>query len=116
MTPDEEDDYKLENVYLLRSKRAKNPHRSRTRSNAKKNSKGSTTNDYPFHDSQGGFESLLVKLIKALENNSRTDDSNVSNSSATNDTSSFDDEDLCQKWLDNWEKLEKAFPGKNDTS
>lgn len=66
---------------------------------------------YPFH---GGLESLLARLIKALENNSREDTS----SSSTVDASGFDDEDRCQKWLDNREKIERAFPGKkkNETS
>lgn len=62
---------------------------------------------YPFH---GGLESLLARLMEALENNSKKDDHGVSNSSV------IDDEDRCQKWLDNREKIETAFPGKNETS
>ncbi|KAG5310758.1 ISM protein, partial [Acromyrmex insinuator] len=71
-------------------------------------------NYYPFH---GGLESVLARLIEALENNtgnvsnSNASNSDVSNSSAIDDTSSFDDEDRCQKWLDNREKIENAFPG-----
>lgn len=60
---------------------------------------------YPFH---GGLESLLARLIEALENNSRED----TPSSGAVDASGFDDEDRCQKWLDNREKIERAFPGK----
>lgn len=63
---------------------------------------------YPFH---GGLESLLARLIEALENNSRED----TPSSSAADPSGFDDEDRCQKWLDNREKIERAFPGKNET-
>ncbi|XP_011866291.1 PREDICTED: uncharacterized protein LOC105561155 [Vollenhovia emeryi] len=62
-----------------------------------------------FHDYyHRGLESLLKRLIEALENNSRADDPNVPSSSAA---SSLDDEDHCQKWLNNWEKIERAFPG-----
>lgn len=68
---------------------------------------GSLDDHYPFH---GGLESLLARLIEALENTSKKDDRDVSNSSA------IDDEDRCQKWLDNREKIETAFPGKNATS
>lgn len=67
-------------------------------------------NYYPFH---GGLESVLARLVEALENNTGKDDPDVSNSSAA---SSFDDEDRCQKWLDNREKIERAFPGKNEIS
>ncbi|KYN00002.1 Isthmin-1 [Cyphomyrmex costatus] len=67
--------------------------------------------NYPFH---GGLEAVLVKLKEALENNTaeNVSNSNVSNSNiAIDDMSSFDDEDRCQKWLDNREKIENAFPG-----
>lgn len=76
-------------------------------------------NYYPFH---GGLESVLARLIEALENNtgnvsnSNASNPDVWNSSAIDDMSSFDDEDRCQKWLDNREKIENAFPGKNETS
>ncbi|KYQ49247.1 Isthmin-1 [Trachymyrmex zeteki] len=71
-------------------------------------------NYYPFH---GGLESVLARLIEALENNtgnvsnSNASNPDVWNSSAIDDMSSFDDEDRCQKWLDNREKIENAFPG-----
>lgn len=64
----------------------------------------------------GGLESLLARLVVALENNSREDDPKTPTSSAIKNKNGFDDEDRCQKWLDNWEKIEKAFPGKNKTS
>lgn len=62
---------------------------------------------YPFH---GGLESLLARLIEALENNS----SEGMPSSSSIDASNFDDEDRCQKWLNNREKIERAFPGKKE--
>ncbi|XP_071636648.1 uncharacterized protein [Temnothorax longispinosus] len=62
----------------------------------------------PFHE---GLESLLARLIEALENNSREDEPDILNSSAIDDASGFDDEDRCQKWLNNREKIETAFPG-----
>lgn len=65
-----------------------------------------------FNNYHGGLEFLLARLIVALENNSREDDPEMPSSSAIDNAGSFDDEDRCQKWLDNWEKIEKAFPGK----
>ncbi|KAL6259435.1 hypothetical protein P5V15_009355 [Pogonomyrmex californicus] len=125
----------------LRTKR-RTTHRPRTRPNAKskismKNNRKATTtpisdgtnlnvnvnagnifdnessdDHYPFH---GGLESLLARLIKALENDTRESDrvapTAKSNSSAINNATIFDDEDRCQKWLDNREKIEEAFPG-----
>jgi hypothetical protein len=122
MTPvssSEEDDYKSRRSAYPPPRRNNRPtHRSHSRSNAKSRSstKGDVNHDYLVQDSHGGLESLLVKLIEALENDSRTDDPDITNSSVIDDVSSFDDVDRCQKWLDNWEKIEKAFPGKNDTS
>ncbi|XP_028049128.1 isthmin isoform X2 [Monomorium pharaonis] len=123
MTPDEEaNDYeRARSVYPSRVKRTKNPHRSRARSNARnstrsRHSKGNANNAFRDAPHGGGLEPLLLKLIEALENNSRTDDEPepMLNSSAVNDTSSFDDVDRCQKWLDNWHKIERAFPGSVD--
>ncbi|KAL0129605.1 hypothetical protein PUN28_001701 [Cardiocondyla obscurior] len=67
---------------------------------------------YPFY---GGLESLLTRLIKALENNSKEDDDDGGDGDDDEDVSAssgaVDDEDRCQKWLDNWEKIESVFPG-----
>lgn len=60
---------------------------------------------YLFH---GGLDSLLTRLFEALRNNSTSDNHDVLKIS---NSISNDDEDRCQKWLDNREKLERAFPG-----
>lgn len=60
---------------------------------------------YPFH---GGLDSLLTRLFEALQNDSVSGDHDVLKRS---NSIGNDDEDRCQKWLDNREKLERAFPG-----
>lgn len=57
------------------------------------------------------FNSLLTRLFEALQNDSVKDDRDILNGSNSINNSS-DDEDRCQKWLDNRERIEKAFPGK----
>jgi len=65
-----------------------------------------THDNYPI---RGELDSILRKLVEELDKNSTEDNSNVSNSSAIDP---FGGEDLCQKWLDNREKIEGVFPGK----
>ncbi|CAL1682858.1 unnamed protein product [Lasius platythorax] len=60
-----------------------------------------------------GFNSLLIRLFEALQNDSAKDDRDVlKGSNSIGNTSN--DEDRCQKWLDNREKIEQAFPGSID--
>lgn len=58
-----------------------------------------------------GLNSLLIRLFEALQNDSAKDNRDVlKGSNSIGNTSN--DEDRCQKWLDNREKIEQAFPGK----
>lgn len=58
-----------------------------------------------------GLNTLLAKLFEALQNDSAKDNHDIlKGSNSIGNTSN--DEDRCQKWLDNREKIEQAFPGK----
>ncbi|XP_029673375.1 uncharacterized protein LOC115241656 isoform X1 [Formica exsecta] len=60
-----------------------------------------------------GLNTLLAKLFEALQNDSAKDNHDIlKGSNSIGNTSN--DEDRCQKWLDNREKIEQAFPGSID--
>jgi len=67
------------------------------------------TAEFSEVEQDDGFNSLLTRLFEALQNDSAKDDI-VNGSNSINNYS--DDEDRCQKWLDNRERIEQAFPGK----
>lgn len=67
------------------------------------------TAEFSEVEQDDGFNSLLTRLLEALQNDSAKDDI-VNGSNSINNYS--DDEDRCQKWLDNRERIEQAFPGK----
>lgn len=54
-----------------------------------------------------GLNTLLKRLFEALQNDSAKDHAGLS---FINNTNHY--EDRCQKWLDNRERVEQAFPGK----
>lgn len=67
------------------------------------------TAEFSEIEQDDGFNSLLTRVLEALQNDSAKDDI-VNGSNSINNYS--DDEDRCQKWLDNRERIEQAFPGK----
>ncbi|GAB1859172.1 Isthmin [Camponotus japonicus] len=69
------------------------------------------TAEFSEVEQDDGFNSLLTRLFEALQNDSAKDDI-VNGSNSINNYS--DDEDRCQKWLDNRERIEQAFPGSID--
>lgn len=57
-----------------------------------------------------GLNTLLNRLFETLQNDSAKDNHNVHKGpNSINNTSYY--EDRCQKWLDNRERIEQAFPG-----
>ncbi|XP_072760771.1 isthmin [Anoplolepis gracilipes] len=54
-----------------------------------------------------GLKTLLTKLFEALQNDSAKNDRDILKES----NSMSNDEDRCQKWLNNRERIEQAFPG-----
>ncbi|XP_050464529.1 isthmin-1-like [Cataglyphis hispanica] len=60
-----------------------------------------------------GLNILLAKLFEALQNDTAKDDHDIlKGSNSIGNTSN--DEDRCQKWLNNRERIEQAFPGSID--
>lgn len=57
------------------------------------------------------LDNLLIRLFEALQNDSAKDDRETLKGSNSISNSS-NDEDRCQKWLNNRERIEQAFPGK----
>lgn len=58
-----------------------------------------------------GLNILLAKLFEALQNDTAKDNHDIlKGSNSIGNTSN--DEDRCQKWLNNRERIEQAFPGK----
>lgn len=58
-----------------------------------------------------GLNVLLTRLFETLRNDSAKDDRDILKGSNSISNSS-NDEDRCQKWLNNRERIEQAFPGK----
>lgn len=71
-----------------------------------------TYDEFPEHTEQyENLDNLLTRLFEALRNDSAKDDRKILKGSSSVSNSS-NDEDRCQKWLNNRERIEQAFPGK----